>query len=108
MSQAEIEYFDMIARQQKDILRLDVAVNDTCRVRNPKGLGNLAPDMERASEVHGDPLKLIAQRTACEVFHCEEVDPVLLAYFEQRNNVRMRQGCRDSRFAKEALNAQAI
>ena len=96
-----------VAGPQQDVLRLDVAVHNTQRVRRAEGIGDLAGNLYGIFKRQLPfALQTTAQRLARHVRHHVEQQSVGRAAVEQRQDVRVLQLGRGANLAQKAFDAE--
>src|SRR5215207_6426850 len=94
---------------EQDVLRLDVAVDDTTRVRVLERRGDLACDADRIGHwEHALAVEPLPERLAVEKWHDVEQPSIDLARVEKGNDVRMRESCRDLDLSQETLGPHGV
>jgi hypothetical protein len=106
LGDAEIEHFDevgvTVAHDEHDVLRLQIAVDDSENRRPRQGGGNLMRDVQRAPRLERTLLDDVAQARALDVFEHQEESAVFeLAEVSGRRNVGVLDVGRGHRFALE-------
>ena len=69
----------MTAIGDKDICRLDIAMNDALAVRRVEGIGDFDPDGEELIQFHRTAVDQVLERLAAEAFHHDEGMAFMLA-----------------------------
>ena len=64
--EAEVEELDVSLADEEEVLRLQVPVDDTVRVRRREGLRDLATDLDRLADGHRTPREPLAQCLAVQ------------------------------------------
>src|SRR5712692_4247988 len=108
LRQAEVENFDLAALSDKDVRRLDVAVNDALRMGGVQSVGDLDAPIEHefgGQRLAGDT---VVQRCAFEEFHDEEGLAVAFANVVNGADVRMIQRGSRAGFALQTLERARI
>ncbi len=82
----------MSSLSNKDIRRLDIAVNDAFAVRRVQRVRNLDRPRQRSFEIQRPSRNAVLQRDAIKKFHGDECLAILLANVMNRTNVGMIQG----------------
>jgi hypothetical protein len=94
---------DELAARHRCDAGLQIAVYDALLMRLIESVGDLDGKPRRLIQRQRASLQSIGQRFPFEVFHDEEIDPVVLADIVENTDVRMPQ-CRDSlRLPKKTL-----
>ena len=90
----------------QDVVGLDVAVDDVALVRGPQGLGHLERHGRRRAGGERAALDdTVLQGAPWQILHRDVVSPVLgLAPVEDRDDVRVREGCGALGLTLEALD----
>src|ERR1051326_5860869 len=79
--QTKIEDFCVAAAGNEDINGFDVAVNDARGMRGVEGIGNFDGQRKQIVKVEGTAGDFVFQGDAVEIFHGNEVLPLMLADF---------------------------
>ena len=105
LGQAEIENFRMAALGDKNICRIDIAMNDAVGVSGVEGVGNSIASRQQSFCVHRPARDAMLQRQPFQKLHGDEGLAVLLADVVDRTNIWMVEcGC-GLRFAFESALA---
>ena len=72
LRQPEIQNLRVSALGDKDVRRLDVAVDDSRRVRGIQRVGNLDPQRQNGLGLHRPPADAVLQRHPVEILHHQE------------------------------------
>jgi len=102
---AEIQDLHAAVLREKDVLRLDVAVDDPARVRGGEDVEQAVGDLHRLLDGHAaaEATRARVGGLALEELHDEERGAVLgLVVVEHAHDARMVHGVRDVPFAREA------
>src|ERR1035437_965740 len=102
MSEAEVEELGVTVLRQKDVLGLDVPVDDPFPMRRRKTFCHLQSDVERLAERKRSASNKLAQRLAFQKLHDDEGDSALLPDVMQGEDVWMREGGDGTGLALEA------
>ena len=89
LRQSKVENLGVSALGDKDIRGLDVAVDNTLRVRGIERVGNLDGQTEQNIGFHGPAGDAMLQRYAVEKLHCEKGMAILLPDFVDGADIRM-------------------
>ncbi len=92
----------------KDVSRLDVAVNDPSAVSGVKRIGDLQRKFEHPVELKRRTAKQFPQRMPIQALHGDEYAALLLPHFVDRADVRMIQGRCGPRLAMETFVGMRI
>src|SRR5208282_1698886 len=87
LGQAEVENLGVSPVGDKNVCRLDVAVDDSLGVRGVESVGNLNRQAEQDFRLHGLSADAMLERLAVQKLHGNERLPVLLADIVNRANV---------------------
>src|ERR1700733_5831289 len=98
LRQAEIQNLRLPALDEKNIRRLDVAVNDSLRMRRVEPVRDLYPDLEQPRNFDGLPRDAVLERYALEQLHRDEGTPLEFSNVVNRADVRMVKRGRGARF----------
>ena len=79
LRQSEIQNFGVPTLSHEEVGRLDIAMNDTLRMRRIERVGNLDRQVQQRLHFHRSRADAVLQRRAFEQFHGDERLPVLLA-----------------------------
>ena len=90
-------------RGEEDVRRLQIAVHDAAAVQRRQRRQDRQLRRRRLGDGHGPAGQPLGERLAVEQFHAEERLPLVFADVEQLADVRMADGSRGARLAKEAL-----
>src|SRR4029077_18986607 len=93
---------------QKQICRLDIAMNDSFGVGCVQGVGNLDADIEQRIQLESPTEDHFPQSLAFQIFHHQEESPLVLANFMNGADVWVIQSRGGARFTPEALERQRI
>ena len=92
--QAEVEHLGLTAVGDHDVGRLDVAMDDARGMRRREPAGDLLRELEHAIDRHAAARDQLVERAAAHQLHDEEVDPVRVIHFVDRDDVRViERGC---------------
>jgi len=92
----------------KDVSRLDIAVNDALAVSGVKRVGDLQGKFENSLEVERRTAKQLPQRIPLQALHCDKHAALLFPHFVDRAAIRMIQRRGGPRLAMEALVGMRI
>jgi len=98
----------LAARGHKNIRGLDVAVNDSLRVRRVQRIRDLDSERQHVVERNRLARNLLPQRSAFEAFHRNERLPIVLADFVNGADVGMIQRGGGFRFTLEASERLSV
>ncbi len=108
LRQTEIQNLGLPSLHQKNVRRLDVAMDDAFGVRRVQPIGNLNPDLQKLRYLHRLPADAVLQRAALQKFHRDERTAFKFADVVNRADPRMVQrGCR-ARFAAETFDGLGV
>lgn len=108
LGQSEIEHLELRPVFQKQIRRLDVAVNDSFLVRRVERVGRLNSDLYHLCEWQRPPRQNLVQRLAFQQFHRQKSAPILFLDRMDRADARMiERRCRAC-LAQKALQRGGI
>ena len=99
--EAEVEQLGAALRQH-DVGRLQVAMDDTLRVRSDERLGDFPCRAQGLREWHQPLAQSRRECLAFEILHDQEIDPLMVAHLVQRTDARMRESCDGAGFVREA------
>src|SRR5208337_1328442 len=91
-SQAEVEYFDAAVLGYEDVLRLEIAVDDSGIVSGGQSTGHLHAKVQHFPQPHRTFTKAITQGLALQQLGDDVRRAVVLADVKNRDNVGMIQG----------------
>src|SRR5271154_1644989 len=91
LSQAEIEQLGVAPRGNKNVGRLDVAMDDAVFMRSFQGAGDFDGNAEKLRNLHRPAGDGMLQRVPAEQLHCQENTAVLLSNLVDRADVWMIQ-----------------
>jgi hypothetical protein len=89
LGEAEVEDLDVAVLRDHDVVGLEVAVLDPCRVRLGERVGHLHGDLERLARRELPAGQQVAQRAALDQLHRDPGDTRVLADVEHRDDVRV-------------------
>ena len=101
--EAKIEDFDVAATRDKDIPRLDIAVNDALGVRCVEPFGNLHRKIEEFVDFERFASDALPQRLALEELHRKKIPAAHLSNLVDGADIGMVQCGGSSRFAAKPL-----
>src|SRR4029450_10173846 len=84
--ETEVEEFGTALRQH-DVARLQVAVHDVAAMRLVERVGDLDTSLQRLRQRQRTARQSVRKRLSFEVFHDQEVSPVLVPDVVQRTDV---------------------
>ena len=87
LGQAEIENFRVAALGDENVGGLDIAMNDSLRVRGVESIGDFDGEIEKYVEIERVAADAMLQRHSLHVFHADEHAAFVLADFVDRANV---------------------
>ena len=108
LREAEIENFDrplVAGRAQHDVGRLEVAMENACRVRGGQRVGYLHTVLQRVADTQPAVANHGGERRTGDVLHRHEVDALGLTDVVDSNDVRVIQRGRGSRLLDESFPA---
>jgi hypothetical protein len=109
LSQSEIQDLDDAVRAEHDVIRLNVAMNDTRLMRRAQRRSHLDGDVERRLEFHfSRPHHALAQGLTFDELCSYEVARVHLSDLVNRDDVRVVQSRGCASFLLEAAHALVI
>ncbi len=108
LGQPEIQNLCVPALGDKNIGRLDVAMNNALRVRSVECVGNLDAQRQQRIEFHRTVADDMFQRRAVKKLHDDERFAVLLTDVVNGTNIRMVEGRRGPRLAAETFQRLAV
>ncbi len=108
LGEAEVEDFDLSVDGGLDVLRLEVAVDDSLVVRLFQRLGDLSGDGEALLERQGSRGEPFGQRRSLDELHDEGADAARLFEAEDGGDVRVVQLGQQLRLALEAGEALLV
>ena len=82
----------MSATRDKNVCRLDIAMDDAAGVCRVERIGDLDAEREQLLNGHGVATDFLLQRYAIEELHGDEGPPVVLAYVIDGADIRMIEG----------------
>ena len=94
LRQSEIQHLGVPALGDKDVGGLDVAMDDSFRVRCVQRIGNLNSQGQQDFQLERSPGNAVLQRQAVKEFHDDEGLAVLLINFVDGADIRVVQGRR--------------
>jgi hypothetical protein len=97
--QPEVEHLGIAVRPQHDVFRLDVAVNDTCRMSGFERARHLDGQLDYSVQRQFRRADVMAQSAAFDKFRGYEVAAVLLTKIIDSDYVRMVEGAGGAGFA---------
>src|SRR5579862_2198160 len=107
-SPTEIQNLGVAALGDKDVGRLDVAVDDSFGMSRIKCIGNLDSQRQHQLGFHRLPGDAMLQRQPIQKFHGDERTPVLFGDFMDGTDVGMIQGRSRLRFALEPAQSLRV
>jgi hypothetical protein len=108
LREAEVEDLDPFARQDEDVLGLEIAVRDAVVVRHGQALGELAAEVERGGDRQGPAGQPVAQRLPVEQLGDEVLAALVGADVVDRQDRRVVQRRGRARLLLEAADAVRI
>src|SRR5580658_6166065 len=102
LRQPEVENLGVTALGDKDVRRLDVAVDDSLSMRGIEGIGNFDGERENHFRFQRMPADAVLQRHAVEILHDDEGLTFAFVNLEDHADVRVVQGRRRLRLTLEA------
>ena len=87
--EAEVEHLGLTAIGDHDVGWFDVAMDDSRGMGDRERVGNLLGELDRALQGQAGPGNHLVERTAAHELHDEEVDPVGVIHFVDRDDVRV-------------------
>ena len=108
LGETKVEDLGLTARVDEDVGRLQIAMNDSFRVRRFECVGDLSGEIEQHIDVERARANLVGQRFAFEQLHHDEVLRLVLFDREDRADVRMIQCRRGARFALKAEKRRRV
>src|SRR5208337_2729824 len=108
LGQAKIKNFGVAALSDKNVCRLNVAMDDALGVGGVERIGDLDAQQKQRVEFHGTVADEMLQRCAVEVLHDDVGLAVLLAYVVDGADIGMIEGGCGSSLAAEALERLAV
>lgn len=108
LGKAKIEDFDVAATRDKDIPRLDIAVNDALGVRCVEPFGNLHRKIEKFVEFEWFASDALPQRLSLEELHRKEIPAADLSNLVDGADIGMVQCGGRSRFAAKPLRCLRV
>jgi hypothetical protein len=102
LREPEVEDLRPAILVDKDVLRLQIAVDDAQIVGRLKPARDLGADVQRLRERHGACAKQLSQRRSAEQLGDQERLPVLLAHVVDGDDVRMRESAHRERLLAKA------
>src|SRR5207247_1256724 len=95
--QSEIKHLGLIARGDKNICRLDIAVNDALGMSRFQGIGNLYPQVKQQIELQSLFSDALLECSPFQQLHGDKMPPVHLCNLINSADVGMIQGRGSSR-----------
>ena len=109
LGQAEVQNLGVAARGDKDVGRLDIAMDDPGGVRGVQGVSNLHADRQQRLDVETATIGYARlQRGALQILHGDEGAAVLFADVMNRADVGMIQRRRGPGLALKAVHGLAV
>src|SRR5262249_17923057 len=102
LRQAEVEHFYLVVGRERDIRRLEIAVDDALVVRGLQGVGNLPRDRQRIAEGQTAAPEPPGERVAFDELEDKQARLSNLLESMNRGDVRMVQRREHLRFASES------
>ncbi|MEJ2190107.1 MAG: hypothetical protein P8Y93_11990 [Acidobacteriota bacterium] len=108
MGNAEVEQLDATVRRQKNVLRLDVAVDDTLGVGRPEAGSHIAGDFHDPLDRHPAFPQAIPEVLPFEKLHDRKGDTILVPEVIDGENVRVGEPGDGAGFSFEAFDLPGI
>jgi hypothetical protein len=108
LREAEVEELGVAARADKNVCRLDVAVDDIRGMGGVQCVGDLDPQLQHRIKSEWTVGESVLQRRALQILHGDERSSVLFADVVDRANVRVVERRRRLRFAREPAQRLGI
>ncbi len=93
LSDTEIQHFHQAAGCQKNVLGLQITMDNPFGMRRGQGVRRRGCNLSPFSPAEGRPLQTIAKRFPLQQFHRGEAHAAAIAEFMNRQYVGMREGC---------------
>jgi hypothetical protein len=106
--EAKVENFDVIAVTDKDVCRLDIAVNDASGVCRLEGIGDLDAELDHPTARHRAPADDSRKHLALEQLHHNEMTPFVLCNLVNGADIRVVQARCGSRLVLKSRNHPEI
>jgi hypothetical protein len=103
-----IEQLGLAALGDEDVCGLDIAMDDSFRVRGFESVGNLNPEIEKLLGLECAAFDAVLERLAFEQLHGDEWLAIVFANFVYGANIGMIQTRRGASFALEPLESLLI
>src|SRR5215469_16710077 len=89
--EAKIQNLCLTTRSDKDVSRLDIAVNESLSVRGLQGAGDLNPDVQSVVKAHRAAVDALLEGLAFQILHGDERTAIVFADIVNRADLWMIQ-----------------
>src|SRR5215471_11703692 len=104
----KIQNLCLTARSDKDVSRLDIAVNDSLGVRGLQGAGDLDPDVQRIVKAHRTAVDALLEGLTFQILHDDERTAIVFTDIVNRADLWMIQRRRRTGLDPEPFESRGI